>query len=153
MSRAFKVMTGVAAPLAGLILALWFASQWWETTFATRKHSAVSPDGCYRLEEYSPYWVLPASFHPARNPDKHWNPFWDWYAPWLMPELPGFYRLYDNQSGELLVQTEVYDLAFVGTGDALYTSDRYRNAGGSIGATGANDLDLACSAASPGSLR
>lgn len=146
MSSVVRLIAVVATALVGLVLTLWFASQWWEKAFATRVSVEVSPDGCYRLERYTPYWVLPMSFDPARQPNKRWNPLEDWYGPWLMPEIPTFYRLYDNRSGTRLIQTDVYDLAFVRPGDALFTSEWYRNAVGSVGAVGVGDLDLPCSA-------
>ncbi|MDR0183970.1 hypothetical protein [Lysobacter arvi] len=126
-------------------MTLWYASQWWERSFGSRLSSAVTEDGCYRLERYSPYWLLPHWFHPYRQPFEAWNPLRDWSGPMNPHEAPGFYRLYDNRSGKLLVETEVYDLAFVGTGQALWASEWYAKAGGRIDARSASDMGLPCS--------
>ena len=91
-----------------------------------------------------PYWLLPHTFHPARYPDRAWNPLTDWYSPMLMPDPPGFFRLCDNRTGKLLVETAVYDLSLVDTGIALRTSDWHINAGGSVLVRDASELNLPC---------
>ncbi|UTA52741.1 hypothetical protein L3D22_10065 [Lysobacter soli] len=100
-----------------MALFLWFASQWWEKAFATVTSTEVSPGGCYRLVEYKPFWLIPESFHPKRSPEQKWNPFKDWYGPWMPNKMPGFYRLYDNRTGEKLGETAVYNLTWLETGD------------------------------------
>ena len=89
---------------------LWTASNWWERGWATRLATdSVSPDGCYRIQSFKPYWVLPNIFH--REPDVNgvnspaWFPWWGY---------PGFYRLFDNRSGELISETKIYDLESAG---------------------------------------
>lgn len=130
--------------IAGLLVALWLASQWWEKAFATKVSTEVSEDGCYRLEQYSPYWMFPHAFHPARYPDRDWDALTDWYGPMLMPDTPGFLRLYNQRTGALLVETHVYDLSLVDTGIALRTSDWYTKAGGSVLVGSVEDLGLPC---------
>ena len=110
--RIAKALGVVVASTMALLLGLWCASQWWQKAFATRTSTEVSPNGCYRLEEYKPYWILPDSFHPRFEPYQRWNLFTDWYAPWFPNEHPGFYRLYDNHTGEILGESDVYDLSF-----------------------------------------
>jgi hypothetical protein len=143
-----KFLVKSAAALLFLVVSLtgmfWIASLWWEKAFAIRVSAQISPDGCYRLEQYSPYWLLPNWFHPRRQPYKAWDPLRDWSGPMMPHEIPGFYRLYDNRSGQLLVETKVYDLAFVGTGDALWAHSWYEKAGGSIVARNARELELPC---------
>ena len=117
---------------------------WWEKTFATRVRSDVSADGCYRLEYYKPYWIVPNGLHPLRFPEKTWNPLVDWYGPWEQPDLPRFYRVYDHRSGKLLVETAVYDLAFVEPGYALRTNDWYVKANGAVSVYQAADMRLPC---------
>jgi len=142
--RAVKAIFGLLLGTVVLLAAFWFGSQWWEKAFAPKVTSEISPDGCYRLEQYRPYWLFPHAFHPQRAPDRIWNPLQDWYGPMLMPETPGFVRLYDQHSGRLLVETEVYDLTFVDTGIALRTSDWYTKAGGSVLVRNAGELELPC---------
>ncbi|RMM72159.1 hypothetical protein ALQ75_04186, partial [Pseudomonas savastanoi pv. glycinea] len=44
---------------------LWAASEWWEKALTKRSGSPlISPGGCYRLEAFKPFWVLPNIFHP-----------------------------------------------------------------------------------------
>ncbi|MCY1415141.1 hypothetical protein D9M71_306100 [compost metagenome] len=85
---------------------LWVASQWWEKGLATKLSAPrISPNGCYRIESFKPFWVLPDIFHPRLHPDELDNPEW---FPWW--GLPGFYRLYDQKSGELIGESNVFDL-------------------------------------------
>jgi hypothetical protein len=65
------------------------------------------------------------------------------------PDLPRFYRLYDQRTGYLLVETEVYDREFYDIGYALLTSPWYRSVGGSIAVGNADDMDLRCDAPRP----
>ena len=106
----------VAALAAPLILAggLWAASQWWEKGLAERiGESLISPGGCYRVEEFKPFWVMPSLFHPKPDPNEDRPP--KWFQLW---SYPGFYRLYDHRSGELIGESNIYDLEFVGGGMA-----------------------------------
>lgn len=89
---------------------LWIASNWWERGLATRLSTdSVSPDGCYRIQSFKPYWVLPDIFHRESDVNGVNSPAW---FPWW--GYPGFYRLYDNRSGELISETDIYDLEFAG---------------------------------------
>ncbi|KPX53351.1 hypothetical protein ALQ57_05194 [Pseudomonas amygdali pv. hibisci] len=86
---------------------LWTASEWLEKGLAERSGEPdISPGGCYRVELFKPLWVLPMMFHSMPHPDsevpRRWLPWW---------EYPAFFRLYDHRTGELISETEVYDLA------------------------------------------
>jgi len=86
--------------------AVWFASEWWETGLAQPLgHATISPNGCYRVETFKPFWILPDIFHRWSHPDDHGPTTW---FPWW--EYPGFYRLYDQRTGQLLGQSKIYDL-------------------------------------------
>lgn len=86
--------------------ATWFLSEWWQTGLAQPlDHPIVSPNGCYRVVELKPFWVLPNMFHRRSHPDEDLPPTW---FPWW--GTPGFYRLYDQRTGELLGQSKIYDL-------------------------------------------
>jgi len=87
-------------------VALWAASQWWEKGLATQWDEITSPNGCYRLESLKPFWVLPDIFHSRAHPDEDLPP-----QQWPLWKYPGFYRLYDNRSGQLLGESRIYDLA------------------------------------------
>jgi hypothetical protein len=89
-------------------LVIWLASEWWEKALATRKYAKVSPDECFRLEKYRPFWVLPNALHSQSHPEPEegvW-PFWR-FPEW---DDPAFYRLYDQHTGTLLGETDVYDV-------------------------------------------
>ena len=89
---------------------LWTASQWWEKGLATKKKEVIiSPNKCYRIESYKPFWLLPTFFHPWTHPDKSTPPVW--FSQWISP---GFDRLYDNRSGELIGESEIYDFGLSG---------------------------------------
>ncbi|MFJ4375448.1 hypothetical protein ACIP1T_22930 [Pseudomonas japonica] len=86
--------------------AIWFASEWWQTGLAQPLDDPVlSPNGCYRVVELKPFWVLPDMFHRKSHPDEDRPP--TWFPRW---GLPGFYRLYDQRTGEFLGQSKIYDL-------------------------------------------
>ncbi len=73
---------------------------------ATQWDEISSPNGCYRLQSLKPFWVLPDIFHPRADPNE------DVPAQrWPLWKYPGFYRLYDNRTGELLGESKIYDLA------------------------------------------
>lgn len=104
--RASRILLTVliASPVA-----LWFASEWWEKHYATLKHIEVSPSTCYRVEQYEPYWFLPALLHREvsrvqgpNEPEYHWFSWW---------QVPAFYRLVDQRSGKVLGTSEVFDAA------------------------------------------
>ncbi|MDR9864412.1 hypothetical protein [Pseudomonas baetica] len=89
---------------------LWVASQWWEKALAKPSGEAhISPHGCYRVQQFTPFWVLPAFFHPRAHPDDSvplaWFPHW---------EIPAFFRLYDHRNGQLLGESGIYDLVHDG---------------------------------------
>lgn len=87
---------------------LWAASRWWEKGLATKlSPPRFSPNGCYRVESFKPFWVLPNVFHRESDPNEDvepkWLPIWGY---------PGFYRLYDNRNDELLGESKIYDLEY-----------------------------------------
>lgn len=85
---------------------LWVASQWWEKGLAKNLGDpAISPNGCYRIEAYKPFWVLPNIFHPESDPNEDRPPKW---FPWW--GYPVFFKLYNHRSGELISETNIYDL-------------------------------------------
>lgn len=103
---------------AYLIIAggLWAASQWWEKGLATSTDEIItSPNKCYRIQSYKPFWVLPTFLHPWSHPDKTTNPIW--FANWINP---GFDRLYDNRNGALIGESEVYDFGRSGGGGVFW---------------------------------
>lgn len=90
----------------GIAGSLWAASQWWERGLAARLGEPdISPGGCYRVETFKPFWVLPNIFHPRVHPDELDKPEW---FPWW--GYPGFFRLYDHRTGKLISETRIYDL-------------------------------------------
>nr|WP_084702826.1 hypothetical protein [Pseudomonas japonica] len=92
--------------LAIVTSGLWLASEWWEKHLAPAVSSPViSPNGCYRLETFKPLWLLPNIFHRKADPNEGTKP--EWPPGW---EYPGFFRLFDNRSGELLGESNIYDL-------------------------------------------
>ncbi|MDU9394008.1 hypothetical protein [Pseudomonas sp. zfem002] len=95
------------APILAIVVpGLWFASEWWEKSLASPLGSpVVSPNGCYRLETFKPLWLLPKILHRKADPNEDIEPQW---LPWW--EYPGFYRLFDNRSGQLLGESNIYDL-------------------------------------------
>jgi hypothetical protein len=99
---AIKSLVWCATILAGV----WFASEWWETSLARPLREPIfSPNGCYRVDRLRPFWVLPDIFHRESHPDEDRPP--TWFPRW---GNPGFYRLYDLRTGELLGQSKIYDL-------------------------------------------
>lgn len=103
MKRSSKQFIVAYIVIAG---GLWIGSQWWERGLAESfDEPDISPNGCYRVESFKPFWVLPNTFHPRYHPDDLDNPQW---FPWW--GYPGFYRLFDNRSGKLLGQSRIYDL-------------------------------------------
>ena len=126
MMRVLKWALGAVAAVASAVVFLWFASQWWEKAFATARRTEVSPGGCYRLVQYTPYWVIPGSFHPARDPQEKWTPLDNWYTPWMPNEVPGFFRLYDHRTGKKLGESAVYDLTMIGPGSVHWPNEHSR---------------------------
>ncbi|WP_099314908.1 hypothetical protein [Pseudomonas syringae] len=93
--------------LAYIIIAggLWTASEWWERALAKRSGAPlISPGGCYRLEAFKPFWVLPNIFHPQPDLNGVGSP--KWFPGW---GSPGFYKLYDQRNGKLISETKIYD--------------------------------------------
>lgn len=91
-----------------IVAGVWAASQWWEKALATKVSTTISPNGCYRVESFKPFWVLFDIFHPMPHPGEEAEPKW---FPWW--EYPGFYRLYDHRTGRLIAVSNIYDLASV----------------------------------------
>jgi hypothetical protein len=116
ISRRLKIV------LAGLLfcVGIWGASEWWEKALAKPAYAAdISPDGCFRVQTFRPFWLLPGFLHPQAHPDDSFET--RWFVSW---ESPAFFRLYDNRDGQLLGESEIYDL--VSYGDRLswgYGSD------------------------------
>ncbi|WP_285415917.1 hypothetical protein [Pseudomonas sp. efr-133-TYG-5] len=97
-SRAFMLIV--------LCAALWAASQWWEKALAKPSGAPIiSPNGCYRVQVFKPFWVLPGFFHPMSHPDEQEQTHW--FVRW---EVPAFFRLYDHRNGQLLGESAIYDL-------------------------------------------
>lgn len=89
-----------------LCAGLWGASQWWEKGLAQPSGSAhISPNGCYRVQQFKPFWVLPGAFHPQAHPDETAEVHW--FVRW---ESPAFFRLYDQRNGRLISESAIYDL-------------------------------------------
>ncbi|EJN23192.1 MULTISPECIES: hypothetical protein [unclassified Pseudomonas] len=90
--------------------ALWMASQWWEKALAEPSHEPqFSPNGCYWLQQFRPYWVLPGFFHSNTHPDDTVSETWP--GSW---EFPAFFRLYDRRTYKVLGESNIYDLVSVG---------------------------------------
>lgn len=99
---------------------LWGASQWWEKALAKNLGDPdVSPNGCYRIESYKPFWILPYVFHSRSHPDELGSPEW---FPWW--GYPVFFRLYNHHSGELISETDIFD--FDSTGGAIIWGEGVR---------------------------
>ncbi|MNP35479.1 hypothetical protein D3C76_1288130 [compost metagenome] len=77
---------------------------------------SISPSGCYRIETFKPFWVLPSMFQPEYDPNEDVAP--RWFQVW---GYPGFYRLYDHRSGELIGESNIYDLQYT-SGPLLWGS-------------------------------
>jgi hypothetical protein len=89
---------------------LWAASQWWEKALAERINiPIISPNGCYRLQTLKPFWVLPSIFQPFPDPNEGVPSLW--FITW---GYPGFYRLYNNHTNELVGESDIYDLEYAG---------------------------------------
>lgn len=104
--------------LGAVITGLWFASEWWEKGLASPLGTpVVSPDGCSHVQAFKPFWLLPDILHrefpPNEDGKARWFPIW---------EMPGFYRLYDHHSGDLIGETVIYDLEFSGGPLSWYRS-------------------------------
>ena len=105
-SRRIVIFVACISTVGGL----WIASQWWEKGLAQRLgEPEVSPGGCYRVETFKPYWVLPNFLHWESDVNgikpPQWFPWWGY---------PGFYRLFDHRSGDLISETRIYDLQAAG---------------------------------------
>lgn len=84
--------------------AVYQASDWWERAFATYESSEMSPDGCFRMDTFKPFWVLPSMFHKSPHPDPESDISFG--RPW---EAAVFVRAYEIQTGDLLGETVVFD--------------------------------------------
>lgn len=85
---------------------LYCASNWWERAFATYMSSELSPDGCFRIDAYQPFWIFPSILRRVPHPDPSTRN--DLFMGW---EVPVFKRAYEIETGELLGETIVYDIA------------------------------------------
>ncbi|BDU18059.1 hypothetical protein [Lysobacter auxotrophicus] len=92
---------------AVVLVVLNLASPYWERGLATKEAEETSPDGCYRLERYRPFWVLPSFLHtqPHPDPEAGKRPFWT-LPLW---DFPVFYRLYYAPTNDLITETDVYE--------------------------------------------
>lgn len=89
---------------------LWGASQWWEKALGKPAGAPdISPNGCYRVQTFKPFWLLPGFFHPYPHPDDQMPT--RWFAHW---QYPAFFRLYDQRNGQLIGESGVYDLVGYG---------------------------------------
>lgn len=91
---------------AAIAASLWIGSQWWEKGLADNLgDSAISPNGCYRVETFRPFWLLPDMLHRVAHPDTE-------VSPYMLPPggYPAFFRLFDNRNGTLISETDIYDL-------------------------------------------
>lgn len=97
-----RAILGIVLAVGGV--ALYTGSNWWERAFATYESSNTSPDGCIRIDEYKPFWILPSAFHltPHPDPEASMNLGRDWV-------LPAFLRAYEVDTGTLLGETIVFD--------------------------------------------
>lgn len=115
------LVSGRGAAIAGAVFfagGIWLASEWWEKSWGSPiGMPRTSPNGCYRVESYQPFWVLPAMFHRRVFPDVASEPEW---FPWW--GSPGFYRLYDRRNGQLIAETDIFDLE--GASGPVYWGDR-----------------------------
>jgi hypothetical protein len=98
-----------AKSIAAVILvtssaALYQASTWWERAFATYESSVVSPDGCFRIDTYKPFWLLPSMFHQSPHPDPDLQTSFG--RPW---EAAVFRRAYEISTGDILGETVAFD--------------------------------------------
>ncbi|MFD2644548.1 hypothetical protein [Pseudomonas japonica] len=106
MKKKFLVTLSACISLVGL----WFASEWWEKGLASPWGEAkISPDGCSRVQAFKPFWLLPDKLHREFAPNENGKA--EWFPTW---ELPGFYRLYNHHTNQLIGETVIYDLAFSG---------------------------------------
>jgi hypothetical protein len=96
------------------IVAIWAASEWWEKGLAKRTGpGTVSPNGCYRVESYEAFWILPNILH--RRPDQDGT--YEWFPWW---GKPGFYRAYDERTRKAIGETEILDIYYTGAGSGLF---------------------------------
>jgi hypothetical protein len=86
------------------VASVYGASEWWERALATYESSEFSPDGCFRVDTFKPFWVLPSNFHISPHPDP------------TMPISLGrtwenavFRRAVELSTGNVLGETVVFD--------------------------------------------
>ncbi|HVI54923.1 MAG TPA: hypothetical protein VM621_07710 [Luteibacter sp.] len=106
-----KVILALAAAAGGA--AVYQASEWWERAYAIYVASEISPDGCFRIDTYTPFWVLPSMLHRSPDPDPAIRNSLG--RPW---DMAVFRRAYEISTGELLGETVVFDP--VGPADRNY---------------------------------
>ncbi|HVI53825.1 MAG TPA: hypothetical protein VM621_02085 [Luteibacter sp.] len=111
-----KAVLGIIAAVVTSGLALCHVSNWWERSYATFKSSELSPDGCFRIDTYEPFWILPSIFHRSPNTD-----------PAIRNSLGRswqqaiFKRAYELRTGDILGETIVFDP--VGPANRIYWGD------------------------------
>jgi hypothetical protein len=74
-------------------------SFWWERAFATLKYSTIRKDGCFRMDDYRPFWILPDFLHFYADDGVQTLVGWD---------EPVFSRVVDQDTGEVLGETPIY---------------------------------------------
>lgn len=72
----------------------------WERAFATLKYSTIRKDGCFRIDDYRPFWILPDFFHFYTDDDGEQT-----LVGW---DEPVFSRVVDQDTGEVLGETPIY---------------------------------------------
>jgi hypothetical protein len=87
-------------------VALYQLSNWWERSLATYKSSEVSPDECFSIDTYEPFWVLPSALHRIPDPDPSFKN--ELGIEW---QVPVFKRAYEISTGTLLGETIAFDRA------------------------------------------
>ncbi|MFD2644550.1 hypothetical protein [Pseudomonas japonica] len=87
-------------------VSLWGASKWWEKGLSTAEDDAeFVSNGCAYVQTFRPFWITPDFLHPKPDPNGDTPP--KWFTGW---GYPGFYRLFDRQTGALLGESDIYDL-------------------------------------------
>lgn len=80
--RRMRVFACAALTITGIIC----GSFWWERGFATLKYSTIRKDGCFRIDDYRPFWILPdfSTFTPMMMESKRlWAGMNPYSLEWL----------------------------------------------------------------------
>jgi hypothetical protein len=83
---------------------LYHASNWWERAYATKTWSETSPDGCFRVDTYDAFRILPSVLHRIPSPDPETRH--DLGMRW---EAVVFKRAYEVSTGDFIGETIVFD--------------------------------------------